>query len=106
MGSATRQSQLETLLKEFRLPGFTCNYQTFARQAEKEKIDHVGYLYQLARQESEDRYNRRTEKLMKVARLLKGKQLTDLDFGRFDGIPRAKSKNSLTETAWTTPKTY
>lgn len=89
---ATRQAELEALLKEFRVPAFGKNYQQFARQAEKEKIDHVGYLYQLAKQESEERYNRRTEKLIKAARLPKGKRLEDFDFSRFAGISESQIK--------------
>jgi hypothetical protein len=39
--TVTRQSELEALLYSFHLPSFTSNYQQFARNAEKEKIDHV-----------------------------------------------------------------
>lgn len=44
MSGTTRQSELESLLTSFRLPAFTKSYQQFARQAEKEKIDHVGAM--------------------------------------------------------------
>jgi len=90
MTAATRQSELEALFKEFRLPAFGKNYQQFARQAEKEKIDHVGYLFQLSKQESEERYNRRTDKLIKQAKLPRGKRLDDFDFSRFAGISESQ----------------
>jgi DNA replication protein DnaC len=92
MNQETRQDHLEALLREFHLPAFTKNYQQFARQSEKERIDHVGYLYQLSKQESEDRYNRRTEKLIRQGRLPKGKRLEDFDFSKFAGISESQIK--------------
>jgi DNA replication protein DnaC len=88
----TRQTELEALFREFRLPAFGKHYQPFARQAEKEKVDHVGYLYQLAKQESEDRYNRRTEKLIKQSRIPRGKRLDEFDFSRFAGLSESQIK--------------
>ena len=92
MNTLTRQEHLERLLRDFHLPAFADNYQQFARQAEKERIDHVGYLYQLAKQESEDRYNRRTARLIKKAQLPKGKRLEDFDLSRFTGISDSQIK--------------
>lgn len=86
MTATTRQSELEALLHSFRLPSFSKHYQQFARQAEKEKVDHVGYLYQLSRLESEERYNRKTERLIKQAKLPRGKTLEGFDLTRFDGL--------------------
>ena len=90
MNGISRQSELEAHLTSFRLPSFSKNYQQFARQAEKEKIDHVGYLYELAKLESEDRYNRRTERLLRQSRLPKGKRLEDFDLSVFTGISQSQ----------------
>ena len=84
--TTTRQSELEALLHSFHLPSFNRNYQQYARQAEKEKVDHVGYLYQLSKLESEDRYNRKTERLIRQAKLPRGKTLDGFDLSRFNGL--------------------
>lgn len=90
--SITRQSDLESLLYAFHLPSFKNNYQQFARQAEKEKLDHVEYLYQLAKLESEDRYNRKTERLIRQAKLTRGKTLDGFDLSKFTGISESQIK--------------
>ena len=86
----TRQSELESLLSGFHLPSFTKNYQQYARQAEKERLDHVGYLYQLAKLESEDRYNRKTERLIREAKLPRGKTLDGFELSNFKGISESQ----------------
>jgi DNA replication protein DnaC len=86
MNGVSRQSELEALLSGFHLPSFTKHYQQYAREAEKQRIDHVGYLYQLAQVESEERYNRRTERLLKQSKLPKSKMLEDFDFSRFPDL--------------------
>lgn len=86
MNTITRQQELEAMLSAFHLPSFTMHYQAFARQAEKEKLDHVGYLLQLARTETEDRHNRRTERLLRESKLPRGKKLEDFDLSRFPGL--------------------
>jgi DNA replication protein DnaC len=90
MNSTTRQSELEALLHSFHLPAFTAHYQQYARQAEKEKVDHVGYLYQLSRLESEERYNRRTERLIRQSKLPRGKTLEAFELGRFTGLSESQ----------------
>jgi DNA replication protein DnaC len=90
MNGTTRQQELEALLNSFHLPAFGRSYQQFARQAEKEKIDHVGYLYQLARLESEERQSRKTERLIRQAKLPRGKHLDDFDLKRFEGISESQ----------------
>jgi len=86
MTQLTRQQELESLLCAFHLPAFQAHYAGFARQAEKERIDHVGYLYQLAKTESDGRYQRRTERLLRESRLPKGKHLGDFQLARFPHI--------------------
>lgn len=92
MNTVTRQEELEALLYGFHLPSFTKHYQQFARQAEKERIDHVGYLFQLSKLESEDRYNRRTERLIRQAKLPRGKTLDAFDLTKFSGISESQVK--------------
>jgi DNA replication protein DnaC len=95
MNPLTRRTELETLLHSFRLPSFCKNYQQYARQAEKEKIDQVGYLYQLAKLESDDRYSRKTDRLIKQAKLPRGKTLEKLDLSIYEHL----SQSQLTEIA-------
>lgn len=90
MSQPNRQSELESLLHSFHLPSFSKNYQHYARQAEKEKIDHVGFLFQLAKLESEDRYNRKTERLIKLAKLPSGKALENFDLTKFAGLSNSQ----------------
>ncbi len=90
MNPLTRQSELESLLRAFHLPSFVSNYQQFARQSEKERIDHVGYLFQLAKTESEERYNRRTEKLIRQSKIPRGKTISSFNFSRFDGLSESQ----------------
>lgn len=82
----TKQEELETLLHSFHLPSFSKHYQGFARQAEKEKIDHVGYLYHLAKTEYDERYHRRSDRLIRQAKLPRGKALKEFDCSRFQNL--------------------
>ena len=50
-----RTEQLIGLLKRLYLSVFVERYQGLAEHAEKTKQDHVGYLYQLAQEECEQR---------------------------------------------------
>jgi len=90
--TVSRQAELEALLRSFHLPSFANNYQQFARQAEKERIDNVGYLYQLSKAESEERYNRRTERLIRQSKVPRGKTLDGFDFSRFEGLSESQVK--------------
>lgn len=91
--STTKQQELDAMLLSFRLPSFGKHYLSNARQAEKERLDHVGYLYQLSKLEMEERHHRRTERLLKQARLPKGKRLADFDISRFANL----SQNRIEE---------
>jgi len=81
-----RQEQLEAMLFAFHLPSFKKHYQAFARRSERERIDHVGYLYELSKAETEDRYNRRTERLLRTARLPRGKRLEDFELAHVSSL--------------------
>lgn len=90
MSQRTRQAELESMLFSFHLPSFKKNYQSFALEAEKERFGHVEYLYQLSRLESEDRYNRKTERLIRQAKLPRGKTLEKFDLKMFSGISQSQ----------------
>ncbi len=89
---STKQQELETLLRSFHLPSFAKHYQGFARQAEKERIDHVGYLFQLSQTEHDERYHRRSERLIRQAKLPRGKSLQEFDAARFQNLSEAQLK--------------
>lgn len=91
-----RMQDLEAMLFSFHLPSFKKHYQQFARNAEKEKIDHVGYLYELSKTETEERYNRRTERLIRQSKLPRGKRLEDFDLSILPSLSPNKVKE-LTE---------
>lgn len=63
----TRQEQLDGMLQGFHLPSFKKHYISYARKSELGKLDHVAYLFELSKTEHEDRYNRKTERLIKDA---------------------------------------
>jgi DNA replication protein DnaC len=67
--------QLETLLRSFYLSSFVRNYKDFAEKADKQKLGHIAYLYELAHTESTERQSRRTERLINQAKLPRGKTL-------------------------------
>jgi DNA replication protein DnaC len=81
-----RQEQLEGMLHGFHLMSFKKHYLSYARKSELEKIDHVGYLYELSRAENEDRYNRRTQRLLKEAKLPTGKRIENFDLSHIPGL--------------------
>jgi DNA replication protein DnaC len=83
---ANRQDQLEGMLASFHLPSFKKHYLSYARKSELEKLDHVAYLYELSKSEHEDRYNRRTERLLRQAKLPIGKRLENFDLSHVPNL--------------------
>lgn len=81
-----RQQQLDGMLLSFRLPSFKRHYLTYARKSELEKLDHVAYLYELSKTEHDDRYNRRTERLLKQAKLPTGKRIENFDLSNVPSL--------------------
>lgn len=81
-----RQEQLDGMLMNFHLPSFKKHYLSYARKSELEKLDHVAYLYELSKTEHEDRYNRRTERLLKNAKLPTGKRLENFELSNVPGL--------------------
>lgn len=77
---------LENLLKSFYLSTFARNYEDYAKRSEKQKLGYVDYLYQLAQSERDERLVRRTERLLRQAKLPRGKTLEDFDFSKQPGV--------------------
>jgi len=77
---------LENLLKSFYLSTFVRNYDDFAKRSEKQKLGHVDYLYQLAQSERDERLVKRTQRLLRQAKLPRGKSLEDFDFSKQPGL--------------------
>jgi DNA replication protein DnaC len=89
VNTITKQENLEGLLKSLYLGSFVRHYRDFAKKAEREKIDHIEYLYQLSHVESSERHVRRTERLIQQAKLPPGKQLSNFEFNRVPDLSRA-----------------
>jgi DNA replication protein DnaC len=85
-----RSEPLELRLRAFCLGSFILNYQDLAARAEKEGWNHVRYLEELSNLEAHDRQDRRTERLLKAAKLPRGKTLATLKKGRFPPVVRGQ----------------
>ncbi len=81
-----RSEHLKSLLKSLCLPCFVDHYESQAEHAEKEKIDHMGYLYALAKIEHERRCQLRVNRLIKQAKLPRDKRLSDFEVARIAGL--------------------
>ena len=79
------------LLKELRLPGFVRHYDTLWQTAVEKGWSHTEYLSALCEYEISDRYQRRTQKWLREARLQ-----TDKTFAAFD-ITSLSDKNKTPE---------
>lgn len=86
------QQPLENMLKSFYLSTFARNYNDFAKRSEKQKLGHIEYLYQLAQAESDERLVRRTEKLLRQAKLPRGKTLDEFEFSKQPGLSMTRMK--------------
>jgi len=70
---------LAGLLRGLRLPGFACNYQEVARQAQADNRTYPAYLQQLAELEADQRRQRRIERNLRASGLPREKTLAALD---------------------------
>jgi DNA replication protein DnaC len=73
-------NQLEGLLRSFYLSSFVRNYKGFAEKAERQRLGHIPYLFELAQTEASERQTRRTERLISQGKLLHGKTLDNFQF--------------------------
>jgi DNA replication protein DnaC len=81
-----RTEHLKGLLKSLCLPCFVENYNLLAERAEKESINHVGYLYELTQLECERRFHQRIKRLIQQAKLPRDKRLSDFIIARIPGL--------------------
>jgi DNA replication protein DnaC len=86
------EEQLGNMLKSFYLTTFVRNYDDFAKRSVKQKLGHVDYLLQLAMAERDERLTKRTEKLLKQAKLPRGKTLEEFDFSKQPGLSLARMR--------------
>ena len=66
---------LEALLRSLNLKSFVMNYKDFAEKSHKQKLSYTAYLHELAQAESTERQTRKVERLIKEAKLPRGKTL-------------------------------
>lgn len=77
---------IEQLLGVLKLKVFLNSYQSLAEQYEKEKRGHLEYLHELLLRETEQRQQQKIAKLLKDAKLPRGKLLSDFDMARIPGL--------------------
>jgi DNA replication protein DnaC len=78
-------NELETLLRELRLPEMRACYQEVALQARKESLSFERFFLELVRREAESRSRHRIERALRVANLPAEKTLAAFDRSR---LPR------------------
>ena len=71
------------LLKELRLPAFHRHYQSLWERAIEKSWSHTDYLAALCEYELSDRYQRRTQKWLREAKLAANKTFSALDQSGF-----------------------
>lgn len=96
--TSKKNEELVALLKSLQLSAFVQHYLEFAKQAEKERLGHVDYLYQLCQVEASEKQRKSTERLIKVSQLPHGKSLDNYDFRRQPRLSRS-FMNELAEGA-------
>lgn len=82
------RDQLRRLLRDLKLNGFEAAYPELSERAAKEGMSYPAFLHELARIETEQRLNRRTERLRKDSHLPPDKRLENLDFTKLPGLSR------------------
>lgn len=84
--------QLTLLLRSLHLSSFVRNYKDFAEKAEKQKLGYIEYLYELTHTEAAGRQVRRTQTLLKKAKLLHGKTLDNFKFSEQPSLSPGRVK--------------
>ena len=83
---------LELFLRSLYLSSFVRNYKDFAQKAERQKLGHIAYLFELVRTEIEERRTRRTERLILQAKLLHGKTLDNFKLSKQPSLSPGRVK--------------
>lgn len=80
------QQPLTELLQNLSLTTFAKSYQSVAEEFERDKKTYADYLQELALRETEYRYQKRVDRLLKQAKLPRNKLLNDFEIGRIPGL--------------------
>src|SRR5579859_470006 len=92
-----REGELRSLLEELKLDSFATSFADLALRAAKENLSHEAYLFELAKQEKEQRVARRTARLLRQSGLPAGK--TFLTF-EMECLPPARASPTGTPQEW------
>ena len=84
--------QLEALLRSLKLKSFVRNYKDFADKSEKQKLSHIAYLHELVQAESTERQIRKVERLIKDAKLPRGKTLDGFNLSKQPSLSPGRLK--------------
>jgi len=84
--------QLEALLRALNLKSFVKNYKDFADKSHKQKLNHIAYLHELVQAESTERQTRKVERLIKQAKLPRGKTLEDFNLSKQPSLSPGRLK--------------
>ena len=89
------------LLKELRLPAFVRHYRSLWETAVEKSWSHTDYLAALCEYELSDRYQRRTQKWIREAKIPASKTFAALDQSRFSKPIQAALAKLQQELDWT-----
>jgi DNA replication protein DnaC len=84
------------MLTALRLPTFRQRYEEVSRYATNETLSYEQFLYELVREEYQERQDHRIERNLRQSRLPLGKTLDSFDMGRMPRKIQQQSKNLLT----------
>jgi len=90
MSSVQYQAQLENYLRQFHLPTFVQNYQSFAQDAARTGLSCERYLLALCTAEAEQRDVHRMERCIAAAKFPVMKDLSNFDFGAVENVSKTK----------------
>jgi len=85
-----RHSELKELLTELKLSRMSANFSQVALSSAKEGLSHEAFLYELVRQESEARGERRLVRLLAQSKLPIGKTFDGFEFGQYSPLLRSQ----------------
>ena len=88
------------LLKELRLPAFHRHYQSLWETAVEKNWSHTDYLAALCEYELSDRYQRRTQKWMREAKLTANKTFSALDQSSFNSQGKTALAKLQQDSDW------
>lgn len=99
-GGAVLSASVALLLKELRLPGFVRHYDTLWQTAVEKGWSHTEYLSALCEYEISGRYQRRTQKWLREARLQIDKTFTTFDVNSLTDQSKTSIAKLQQDTDW------